>query len=67
MKLKDRNKCVECGPIYCEGCGKFFDDKKRTNIANYWSVTGDACKQHEGKIGYSLLERLDREELQTRV
>ena len=67
MKTLDRNKCVECGPIFCEGCGLFFDDNRKSSIFNYRAVGGKACEQHKGKAGYSLLERIEHEELQARV
>ena len=49
----NRNRCTECGPIFCVKCGEFFDDHRKTNVANYAS-----CSCHKGKEGYSLLEKL---------
>lgn len=50
--MQNRNERVQCGPVFCEQCGKFFDDKKQ-NIANYAT-----CKAHKKKQGYSLFDRI---------
>jgi len=51
-----RNRSTECGPVFCEQCGLFFDDK-RQNFLNYLK-----CWQHQNKTGYNLIGMLEAAE-----
>ena len=55
VKVLDRNKCMGVGGVFCVVCGKFFDDVKLSTIANF-----SDCRQHRGKEGYSLIERIEK-------
>jgi hypothetical protein len=72
MKTKiiplDRNRCNGgLGPIYCCGCGLFFDDHTKTNIAFYKCEAYSPCRLHKGKKGYRLLDRIAGNTLKTAV
>jgi hypothetical protein len=51
-----RNRVTDCGPVFCEQCGLFFDDKKQ-NFLNY-----EKCRKHQNKTGYNLISLLQRAE-----
>lgn len=52
MSLKRQEK-FGYGDVFCRVCCRMFQDK-RLNIVDY-----DSCREHAGKIGYRLVDKLN--------